>query len=39
MAIFAELLASLDAEPDATIPQHLAGLAFVDLGVDVQRRE
>ena len=35
----AELLPRLDAELDAAVPQHLAGLALVDLGVHVQRGE
>ena len=39
LAELAQLLARLDAELDAAVPQHLAGLAFVDLGVDVQRCE
>src|SRR4029450_7754430 len=32
-----ELLARLDAKFDAAIPQHLAGLAVVNLGIDVER--
>ena len=38
-AELAELLARLDAELDAAVPQHLAGLALVDLGVHVERGE
>ena len=38
-AELAQLLARLDAELDAAVPQHLAGLAGVDLGVDVERGE
>src|SRR4029078_2477843 len=34
-AEIAELLPNLDAERDAAVPQHLAGLPFVDLGVHV----
>ena len=36
---FAQFLARLDGEFDAAVPQHLAGLAFVDLGIDVERGE
>src|SRR5690348_5411744 len=36
-AEIAELLPNLDAERDAAVPQHLAGLPLVDLGVHVQR--
>ena len=39
VAELAQLLARLDAQLDAAVPQHLAGLALVDLGVDVERRE
>ena len=39
LAELAQLLARLDAEFDAAVPQHLAGLALVHLGVDVERRE
>ena len=38
-AELAELLARLDAELDAAVPQHLAGLALVNLGVHVERGE
>jgi hypothetical protein len=33
---FSQLLARLDAELDAPVPQHLAGLAVMDLGVHVE---
>ena len=36
---FAKLLANLDAELDAPIPQDLAGFALVDFGIDVERGE
>ena len=39
VAELAELLARLDAELDAPVPQHLAGLAVVDLRVHVQGGE
>ena len=38
-AELAQLLARLDAELDAAVPQHLPGLALVHLGVHVERRE
>ena len=38
-AELAQLLADLDAELDAAVPQHLAGLALMDLGIDVERGE
>ena len=38
-AELAQLLARLDAELDAAVPQHLAGLALVNLGVHVERGE
>ena len=38
-AELAQLLARLDAELDAAVPEHLAGLAVVHLGVDVERGE
>lgn len=33
---FSQLLAHLDAELDASVPQHLAGLAIMNLGVHVE---
>ena len=38
-AELAQLLARLDAELDAAVPQHLAGLAVVQLCVHVERRK
>src|SRR5437764_15067528 len=37
MTEFAKLLANLDAEPEAPIPQYLAGFSIVAFGIDGQR--
>ena len=39
VAKLAELLAGLDAELNASVPQHLAGLALVNLCIHIERRE
>jgi hypothetical protein len=39
LAELAQLLAGFDAQLDAAVPEHFAGLALVHLGVDVQRGE